>query len=84
MADVTMTLEEYEALRRLISSERESEGATLAATSMPKKRKGKKNPKLARALKEANAKLRKDNGQLRKGKTQSDVMTLAHKLLKKM
>ena len=27
MPNVTMTLEEYEALRRLISSERESEGA---------------------------------------------------------
>ena len=29
MPTVTMTLEEYEALRSLISSERESEGATL-------------------------------------------------------
>ena len=29
MAHVTLTLEEYEALRSLISSERESEGATL-------------------------------------------------------
>tara|TARA_R100000951_G_scaffold79034_1_gene67083 strand:- start:594 stop:842 length:249 start_codon:yes stop_codon:yes gene_type:complete len=31
MPNVTMTLEEYEALRRLISSERESEGAVEAA-----------------------------------------------------
>ena len=30
MAEVRMTLEEYEALRRMISSERESEGAELA------------------------------------------------------
>ena len=30
MPNVTMTLEEYEALRRLISSERESEGASLS------------------------------------------------------
>jgi len=29
MAHVTLTLEEYEALRSMISSERESEGATL-------------------------------------------------------
>jgi hypothetical protein len=39
---------------------------------------------LKAALKEANRLLRKDNGQLRKGRTQSDVMTLAHKLRKKM
>ena len=38
MADVTMTLEEYEALRRLITSERESEGAQLAAADPPKKK----------------------------------------------
>ena len=38
MADVTMTLEEYEALRRLITSERESEGAELAAADPPKKK----------------------------------------------
>lgn len=31
MPNVTMTLEEYEAMRRLISSERESEGAIEAA-----------------------------------------------------
>ena len=33
-----MTLEEYEALRRLITSERESEGAELAAADPPKKK----------------------------------------------
>ena len=41
MADVTMTLEEYEALRRLISSERESEGAEEAARTEPEKKKRK-------------------------------------------
>jgi len=40
MAHVTLTLEEYEALRSLISSERESEGATLAQAP-PKKKKRK-------------------------------------------
>jgi hypothetical protein len=84
MADVTMTLEEYEALRALITIERESEGAMLAAASPPKKRKGKKNPKLGRALREANQKLRKANGQLKKGVTQGDIMSMAHRLLKKM
>ncbi len=85
MANVTMTLEEYEALRRLISSERESEGASLSITSkMPKKRKGKKNPKLKRALTEANRRMRLKSGKLRKGRTQADVMRLAHRLMKKM
>jgi len=40
MATVTLTLDEYEALRSLISSERESEGATLAEAP-PKKKKRK-------------------------------------------
>jgi len=83
MANVTMTLEEYEALRRLITSERESEGATLiAADSKPKRR--RKNKKLGKALKQANSQLRLKNGSLRKGKTQGDVMKLAHRLMKKM
>ena len=41
MADVTMTLEEYEALRRLITSERESEGEKLSSNLEPKKKKRK-------------------------------------------
>lgn len=88
MAEVTMTLEEYEALRRLITSERESEGATLSQTGKDldgkRKKKGKKNPKLKRALVEANRRMRLKSGKLRKGKTQGDVMRLAHRLLKKM
>ena len=39
---------------------------------------------LSKALREANARMRKKNGQLKKGKTQSDVMRLAQKLKKKM
>lgn len=84
MADVTMTLEEYEALRRLITSERESEGASLAAAETSKPKRRKKNPKLKKALKLANAQLRTKSGKLRKGMTQSDVMKRAHKLMKKM
>lgn len=84
MAEVRMTLEEYEALRRLITSERESEGATLTAREQPKKKKTRKNPKLKRALTEANRQLRLKSGKLRKGRTQADVMRLAHRLMKKM
>ena len=82
MAEVRLTLEEYEALRRMISSERESEGAELAARDTPKPRKRKKNKRLSKALELANGKLRKQNGELRKGKTQSDVMSMAHRLMK--
>ena len=39
MGNVTLTLEEYEALRRLIGSERESEGAHEQAVEKKKKRK---------------------------------------------
>jgi len=38
---------------------------------------------LSAALKEANSKLRKKNGDLKKGKTQGDVMRMAHRLVKK-
>jgi len=41
MAHVTLTLEEYEDLRSLISSERESEGAIEEARAAPAKKKRK-------------------------------------------
>ena len=55
MPTVTMTLEEYEALRSLISSERESEGASLAlrdrATKPKRRKKSKYQKELGRQLK---------------------------------
>jgi len=50
MPTVTMTLEEYEALRSLISSERESEGASLADRKMDEKPKPRKRSKYNREL----------------------------------
>lgn len=47
-----------------------------------KKRSRKKNPNLSRAFKEANRRLRRKDGRLRKGKTQSDIAKLAHRILK--
>ena len=44
----------------------------------------KSDKNMSMALEEANARLRKKNGQLRKGKTQADIMRLAHRLRKKM
>ena len=93
MAEVRMTLEEYEALRRMISSERESEGAELAdrmdstVSAAPDKPKRKTSPRdraMRIAIKEANARYRKKNGQFRAGRSQADVMRLANKLADRM
>jgi len=48
------------------------------------KRKGKKDPKMARALRKANALGRTKNGKLRKGYTQAKIMKKAHQLRRKM
>jgi len=48
------------------------------------RRKTKTDKKMSKALRLANERFRKNNGQLRKGATQSKIMKYAHKLLKKM
>jgi hypothetical protein len=53
---------------------------------LPRKRTRKKTKMdrtMSKCLKMANKKMRKKNGQLRKGKTMRDVMRLAHRLCKK-
>lgn len=50
----------------------------------PKRRKRKKNPKLARAMREANARGRKKNGGFKKGYDQARIARLAQKILKRM
>ena len=55
------------------------------ANIMPSLRKPrKKNPKLARAMKEANARGRKKNGGFKKGYDQARIAHLAQKILKRM
>ena len=49
----------------------------------PKKSKRRKNPKLAAAFREANARYRTKSGKLRKGRTQADIARLAHRILKR-
>ena len=88
--NMMLTVDEYMALMRLVRSERESEGSSLADRRMddkPKRRSRtarKADKKLSEAFKEANARYRTKNGKLRKGRTQSDIARLAHKLRKKM
>lgn len=93
MAEVRMTLEEYEALRRMISSERESEGASLAdrmdnsipgIQDKPKRKSSPRDRAMKIAIKEANMRYRKKNGQFRAGRSQADVMRLANKLADRM
>jgi len=60
---------------------------TMQGFDLPVKKPRKKNKKhcknLSQCFREANRKLRKANGQLRKGKTQADVARMAHRLMKK-
>ena len=80
-----LTVDEYLAFRRIIDSEKESEGARLQLADEKKTRKKTKTDRnQSKALRMANEKLRNKNGSLKKGKTQADVMTMAHKLRRKM
>ena len=83
MAEVRMTMEEYLQLLNGLSIDQASMDQPMPEPQ-PKKRKRRKNPKLAKAVREANNRLRTKSGKLRKGKTQADIMRLAHRLLKKM
>lgn len=86
--NILLTPDEYIAFRRLISSERESEGAVeqRAARSTPqsKPRSKKKDPKMSRALRQANIKGRKKNGSLKKGWSQGRIMKTAHVIKRRM
>ena len=84
MAEVRMTMEEYLQLLNGLSGDQVRSMEQPMQEPQPKKRKRRKNPKLAKAVREANARLRTKSGKLRKGKTQADIMRLAHRLLKKM
>jgi len=86
--NMMLTVDEYMAIRRLIESERESEGAqeqAVAAKPRRRTRTAKKNDKkMSMALAQANQELRKVNGDLRKGVTQGDVMSRAHRIRKSL
>ena len=73
-----MSLEEYLAL---VDS---SPSAVRKSTAVKPKRKGKPDPKMARALKKANAMGRKKAGGFKKGWSQGKIMRKAHQLRRKM
>ena len=74
-----MTLEEYEALRRLIASERESEGASLAEMSKSAKPKKRKKSKYQRELGRQLKMLKKKHPRT----AVTALMKRAHRLTKK-
>ena len=86
MANVTLSLEEYHALMRLVESERESEGAHEEAVEAKKTRtrsRTKNDRIMSRALSEANSKAKLKNGSWRKGWNQKKLMIEAHRLRRK-
>lgn len=85
MAEVTMSMEEYLSLMNLQALETSAKSPVVRKAAGKKaKRVGKKDPKMARALKKANAIGRTKAGKLRKGYTQAKIMKKAHQLRRKM
>ena len=91
MAEVSMSLDEYESLRAMAmngSCPSCAAGHNSPAVTSKKKRRSRKksssDKKMSKALKEATAKAKKKNGDFKKGWDQSKLMTYAHKLKKKM
>jgi hypothetical protein len=87
-----MSVEEYLEIMRIIGEqgpgivqgvrEVRKQGKKLARSA--RKRAGKKDPKMARALRKANAWGRTKSGRMRKGVTQAKIMKKAHQLRRKM
>lgn len=80
-----MSLEEYLSLIDQSSNRKQiaPSGSTFKA-SVKRKRVGKKDPKMARALKKANSMGRKKSGGFKKGWSQGKIMKKAHQLRRKM
>ena len=85
MASITMTVEEYlDLIEKAAQGGKQVIRGARKVKRAVKKRTGRKDPKMARALKKANAMARKKNGGFKKGKTQRWVMKKAHQLRRKM
>ncbi len=82
MPTVTMTVEEY--LSLINQSSNRKQPAPAGKMTMKVKRKGTPDPKMAKALKKANAMGRTKSGAYRKGYDQARIMRTAHKLRRKM
>ena len=91
-AEVRMTVEEYLEIMRIIGEQgpglvqgvREVKRTGKKLAQSVKRRTGKKDTKVARALRKANKMMRTKPGKLRKGATQAKIMKKAHQLRKRM
>ena len=91
-AEVRMSIEDYLEIMRIIGEQgpglvtgvREVKRTGKKLARSVKKRTGKKDPKMARALRKANKMMRTKSGKLRKGATQAKIMKKAHQLRRKM
>ena len=81
MAEVTLTLDEYEALRSLIGSERESEGTELAAAEKKPRKASAYSKKYGKAFKRLSPQFKKVNGDWKKNGFRNAVRA-AHASLK--
>ena len=84
--DMMLTMDEYLAIRRLIESERESEGAVLSSSSQaPKKKRrvSRYQREFGKQYRMLDEKSRLRNGSYRAGMTRSKIMNRAHKLTRK-
>jgi hypothetical protein len=90
-AEVRMSVEDYLEIMRIIGEqgpgivsgvrEVKRQGKKLVKSA---KRSGRKDPKMARALRKANKMGRTKSGKLRKGMSQAKIMKKAHQLRRKM
>ena len=78
MGTVTLSTEEYAEL--LAAASKSAAPVASAEPTKRRPRKGKTASGMAAALKEANRKARKKNGDFRKGYNQRRVMQMAHKI----
>ena len=85
MASITMTVEEYlDLIEKAAQGGKQIVRGARKVKRAVKKRSGKKDPKMARALKKANAMGKKKNGGFKKGWSQSKIMKKAHQLKRRM
>jgi hypothetical protein len=82
MAEVTLTLDEYEALRALIGSERESEGATLAQAPKKKRKASAYSKRYGKAFREVAPRYKTKLGSWKKNGFKN-AQKAAHKMAKK-
>ena len=81
MAEVTMSLEEYNSL--LMGAYSGTSNPPATPSPQKKRRKSTKRDKaLSRALKSVNKRARRKDNTLRKGWTQSKIMKEAHRMVK--